>query len=187
MLYKAKVDKDLNVKSCQIIGKGDIFGYILVNTYFVDNSGFGDISEPALTFNHFLNHVKAGYYYGIKEAGQFQVYISEYKKVLSRKENFSAQGIANSKLISKSCRIINYLNGDFTVKLYATDIFKKVGNKIILNAGGYKTSTTKARINQFLGKYKFNIYQKAGIWYIKNLSNDKIKDIEFIDNIELDI
>ena len=187
MLYKAKTDKDLGVKSCKIVGNDNILGYDLIETYFVDSSGWGTECEIALTFNNFLNKVKAGFYYGIKEAGQFQVYIGEYKKVLSRKENFTAQGIANSKLISKTCRIINYLNGDIVVKLYSTDIFKKVGYKIILNSGGYQTSTTKARINQFLGKYRFNVYQKAGVWYIKNLSNDKIKDIEFFDNIELDI
>jgi hypothetical protein len=187
MLYKAKVDKDINVKSCQIVGNGDIFGYVLVETYFVDNSGFGDSGEPALIFNDFLNYVKAGYYYGIKEAGHFQVYIGEYKKVLTRKENFSAQGIVNSKLISKSCRIINFINGDLTVKLYTTDILKKIGNKIILNSGGFKTSTTKERINQFLGNYGFKVYQQAGTWFINNSRNDKIKDVEFIDGIELAI
>jgi len=187
MLYKAKTDKDLGVKSCKIVGNDNILGYDLIETYFVDSSGWGTECEIALTFNNFLNKVKAGFYYGIKEAGQFQVYIGEYKKVLSRKENFAEQGIANSKLISKSCRIINYLNGNLTVKLYSTDIFKLIGNKIILNSGGYQTNTTKARINQILGNYGYNVYQQAGTWYIKNLINDKIKDIEFIDNIELDI
>ena len=83
MLYRAKSDGDVGVKSCKVVGRGEIFGYELVNTYFVDNSGFGDRGEPALIFVDFLNKVKAGYYYGIKEAGQFQVYIGEYKKITS--------------------------------------------------------------------------------------------------------
>jgi len=137
MLYKAKVDKDINVKSCQIVGKGDILGYDLIETYFVDNSGWGTRGESALIFEDFLNHVKAGYYYGIKEAGKFQVYIGEYKKVLSRKENFTAQGIANSKMISKSCRIINYLNGDIVKACYRVN--RQGGLDIILVVDTDKT------------------------------------------------
>ena len=83
MLYKAKSNEDIGVKSCKVIGNGDIFGYELVNSYFVDNSGLGCYDEPALTFEKFLNKVRAGYYYGIKEAGQFQVLIGEYKKLTS--------------------------------------------------------------------------------------------------------
>ena len=81
MLCKAKTDKDLGVKACKVVGNGDIKGYELVNTFFVDSSGFGGDSEPALTFPRFLDKVRAGYYYGIKEVGQFQVYIGEYKKI----------------------------------------------------------------------------------------------------------
>jgi hypothetical protein len=78
-MYKAIKDGDEGVKSCPKINK-KVKGYKLLNEYFVDNSGWGTDREPALTFNQFLNKVKAGLYYGITSIGQFQVYIGEYKK-----------------------------------------------------------------------------------------------------------
>lgn len=76
---KAHTDKDKNVfKSPQT--KESIKGYTITNRFFVDNSGFGTESESALTPNQFLNNVRAGFYYGITSVGQFQVYITEFKK-----------------------------------------------------------------------------------------------------------
>jgi len=80
LLYKAISDKDGNVFSCPATTK-KIKGYKLVNSYFVDNSGFGTDDEPALTPANFLNKVRAGYFYGIISQGQFQVYIGEFKKL----------------------------------------------------------------------------------------------------------
>jgi len=47
----------------------------------VDNSGFGSDDETALTPANFLAKVRAGFFYGIIEQGQFQVYIGEFKKL----------------------------------------------------------------------------------------------------------
>jgi len=180
MLYKAKIDGDIGVKTCKIIGRGIPLGFEKTADFFVDNSGLGDRSEPALVFVDFLAKVKAGRYYAITEVGQFQVYIAEFIKI-SKKVVYEAQGIARSRLVSKSCRVIYYLNGDKTIRLYTTDIVQFKGNKITLNANGYQTVTTKARMNEFL-PVGIRIYQKAGVWYI----DDKGKKIEFFDGIELE-
>jgi hypothetical protein len=55
-------------------------GWKLVNTYFVDSSGFGQVGEPALTFGQFIEKMKVGLGYAIIEAGQFQVRIGEFEK-----------------------------------------------------------------------------------------------------------
>jgi hypothetical protein len=81
MLYRAKINGDIGVKGCKVVGTGDIFGYELLQNFFVDNSGLGSDSEPALPFHTFLTQVKEGLYYGIRDVGQFQVNIGEYKKV----------------------------------------------------------------------------------------------------------
>jgi hypothetical protein len=181
MLYRAKTDKDLGVRGCKVIGRDIPLGYELTETFFVDNSGFGVEGEGALTFNKFLDKVKAGRYYAITETGQFQVYIAEFKKIAKpRAEIYQEQGILNSKLISKSCRVTNYINGDKTIKLYATDILQFKGDKIILNSGGYKTTTTKTRINQFLPN-DIRIYQKNYQWSI----DYRGQILEFNDRIEL--
>jgi hypothetical protein len=177
-MYKAKVNGDIGVKGAKVIGNQIPLGYKKTADFFVDNSGLGSESELAYTFDGFLKEVKAGYYYGISEVGQFQVYISEFKKV-SRAIAYKEQGIESSKLISKSCRVTKYNNGDLTVKLYATDILQIKSGKIILSSGGYKTVTTKARINQF---FSGKVYQKNGNWFIDY--GDK-KAIEFFDGIEL--
>ena len=79
-MYRAKIDGDVEVSKCPIVyGKGEV-GYELIEEFFVDNSGIGGDSESALTFQQFLNHVKKGRYYGIRNVGRFQVYIGEYKK-----------------------------------------------------------------------------------------------------------
>jgi hypothetical protein len=79
--YIARCDKDENVLRCPDLGYYLPDGWDRSELYFVDNSGFGSESEPALTINQFLNKVKQGFGYAIYEAGQFQVYIQEYKKV----------------------------------------------------------------------------------------------------------
>ena len=185
MLYRAKENGDLGVKACKVIGDNIPLGYEKTEDFFVDNSGFGADGESALTFNQFLSKVKIGLYYGIREAGQFQVYIREFKKISKpRAEIYKEQGIKQSKLISKSCRVTEYLNGDKTIKLYATDILQFKGDKIILSSGGYKTVTTKARINEFLEDKGFKVYQKSGEWFIDNGATEHIK---FFDGIELSI
>jgi len=47
--------------------------------YFVDSSGFGSVGELALTFAQFVRQVELGYGYAIISAGQFQVYVAQYK------------------------------------------------------------------------------------------------------------
>lgn len=53
----------------------------LIDNYFVDSSGFGAENESALSVRQFLDKLKVGYGYAIIEAGQFQVYVGEFKRV----------------------------------------------------------------------------------------------------------
>jgi hypothetical protein len=93
MLYRAKSNGDLGVKGCKVIGDITPLGYEITGCFFVDNSGFGQEGEGALTFEQFLKEVKAGYFYGIREVGQFQVKINEFKRIAkSRAEIFAEQG-----------------------------------------------------------------------------------------------
>jgi len=72
------VDKLRNIKH---IGDYRPNGFELVNTFFVDSSGLGGADEPAMTFGQLIEIVRGDRYYAIIEAGQFQVYIGEFKKV----------------------------------------------------------------------------------------------------------
>lgn len=53
----------------------------LIDEFFVDSSGFGQLSEPALTIKEFYAKVKAGLGYAVIEEGQFQVFIGVFKKI----------------------------------------------------------------------------------------------------------
>ena len=59
-------------------------------------------------------------------------------------------------------------NGDFVIRLYGTDILTyHPDDTITINTGGYRTVTTKARINAFLSP-KAELYAKRGKWYIRS-------------------
>jgi len=96
-------------------------------------------------------------------------------------ESKSDNVIATQK-ISKSARVTKYKSGKIIIKLYNTDIAIIDKDKIILNSGGYRTHTTKARINQFLPS-SISLFQKGYNWYIRQ--GQDVKD--FFDGIVLSI
>lgn len=184
VLYKAIKNGDEGVFKCKNIGETCPLGYEKVNSYFVDNSGFGTDGEMALTAGRFLAQVKEGLYYGITSIGQFQVYIAEFKKIAkSRKDIYKNAGITSSKLVKRNTRLTEYIDGRRVLRLHNTDIITWTADgKIILNTGGWHTHTTKARLNEFLPDY-IRVYQKNLSWYIiKN--NDYTNKIEFKDGIQ---
>lgn len=78
--YVAEVDGDEGVRAMPNLGSYKPKGWRKVTEYFVDNSGFGAEGEAALTYRQFLKHVIEGYGYAITGVGQFQVYITKYKR-----------------------------------------------------------------------------------------------------------
>lgn len=70
-----------------------------------------------------------------------------------------------AKIIDRNTLKIEYNNGNTAIRLHDTDIVTFSGDKIILNSGGWRTSTTKDRINKFAPVY---IHQTKGLWYIDN-------------------
>ena len=56
-------------------------GFELVDTHFVDSSGWGTEGGSAISQDDFFAKVIPGRGYGVVEAGQFQIHIGEFKKV----------------------------------------------------------------------------------------------------------
>ena len=57
-------------------------GYKLIDTWFVDKSGFGAPDEPAMCQSEMFMKIRengAGYGYGMIEEGQFQCYVGVFK------------------------------------------------------------------------------------------------------------
>ena len=56
-------------------------GWELVDEFFCDSSGFGRDDEAALSGSQFLEKCEAGYGYAITQAGQFQVYVGQFRRM----------------------------------------------------------------------------------------------------------
>ncbi|MCK5604432.1 hypothetical protein KAR91_21255 [Candidatus Pacearchaeota archaeon] len=77
------------------------------------------------------------------------------------------------------------INGDsFAVRLHATDIVTyKPDGTIVLNSGGWRTVTTKERINTFS---PVNLWQEKGVWYLGKWSAKKLDRIIYADKMTVD-
>jgi hypothetical protein len=73
------------------------------------------------------------------------------------------------------------------VTYHSTVIVEAVpGKGFRLNSGGYRTSTTKTRMNQASNEYGlgFSVFQKAGKWYVDlPFSDGKGKTVPFVDGM----
>ena len=66
-------------------------------------------------------------------------------------------------------KIIKADNGDIKVRYHNTDVVTFNKNEITLDTGGWKTVTTKKRMNQVSEQYDlgYHVYQKHGEWYVE--------------------
>lgn len=74
------------------------------------------------------------------------------------------------------------------VKMYSTNIvvLDKQANTVTLNTNGWKTSTTKAAINNALKQLGSRLYikQTKGVWYIQGM---ELKNVVFIDGMSFSL
>ena len=88
-----------------------------------------------------------------------------------------------------------YLNNTIDIRLHFTDIYRiegrhNVGDEfahsvITLNAGGYRTVTTKDRINRFL-PLGFRLVQRNWNWIIQEMEDGTYRDRElFHDGMQI--
>lgn len=78
---------------------------------------------------------------------------------------------------------LSELSGEETViKLYNTNVVTFNAHRIMLNTGGWKTVTTKQRMNQASDEYDlgFTVFQRQGMWFV-SFNGDEA--IPFIGNI----
>lgn len=154
----------------------ELQGYTLVDELFVDSSGFGADNEPALTQSQFEKEITAllkehGRLHAfITGAGQFQVYVGLFKK----------ERLSKVKKIANNTYKIDTPDG-YIIRLHNTDIVTVHGNSITLNSGGWKTKTTKERINDHIApRY---ISQKNYEWTVIDPINDTTTP--FIDHMSI--
>jgi hypothetical protein len=86
------------------------------------------------------------------------------------------QGVeaVTSKVIGSNTVEYTKANGDRVIRLHHTDIVTvRANGDIILNSGGWRTSTTKDRMNCKV-IYPWRIYQMNKIWYVHTGDNKHV-------------
>lgn len=73
--------------------------------------------------------------------------------------------VKTSKRIANNTLKIEYNDGTTAIRLHNTNVVTFAGKKIILNSDGWRTSTTKDRINTYSPA---KISQNKGLWYLDN-------------------
>ena len=76
--------------------------------------------------------------------------------------------VEKSKLIDNSTLLIDYKDGTKAIRFHNTDILSEKDGVLTLNSGGWRSRTTKDRINQYAKKLQGipYIWQKNHQWYI---------------------
>ncbi len=75
-------------------------------------------------------------------------------------------------------------DGSYGIRLHVTQVIKFYPDKTVFDSGGYRTVTTKARINEFSC---IGLWQEKGIWYCSvNNCYTKTERVVFTDGIEFD-
>lgn len=97
------------------------------------------------------------------------------------------EGVESAKIVANNTLCIDYEDGRRAWRLHRTDIVTLLPNgNYVLNSGGWRTPTTKDRINKyFLGG---QVYQMDGAWYISKgyrWDDDSREHVDFFDGIEL--
>lgn len=92
--------------------------------------------------------------------------------------------MAQMHIVGKTHTTVATSDGVLQCTYHSTVVAKKDSIGIItLNSGGWKTNTTKVRMNQFSNQYcggLFQVFQKNGEWFVK-VGNEVKK---FFDGIE---
>lgn len=86
---------------------------------------------------------------------------------------FAAQtfmGGKTDKILCNNTRM-QEIDGNFHVFYHGHDIAKFTPNHVVVNSCGYRTYTTKERLNQLIPS-RFTLYQKNFVWYVWDREND---------------
>lgn len=113
------------------------------------------------------------------------VKLSDYDHLKNYKTADRALGDKNSKTIGNNTELVRRNDGSIVVELHGHGIVKYLPEhhgRIRLSSAGYRTSTTKDRINRYTPS-NVSVVQRQGVWYLKENSRKQ----EFYDGIEVTV
>ncbi len=76
--------------------------------------------------------------------------------------------MARSDKVGKTATKISTISGRTAVKYHATEVVVFDENTVTLNSGGWRTATTKSRMNQTANQFNlpFQVFQKKHNWFV---------------------
>lgn len=86
----------------------------------------------------------------------------DVKSALKTATNFL--GTKTRRKIAHNTYLLN-TNGVITIRLHNTDVLTIAKDKLVLNSGGYRTHTTKGRLNDLLPP-GYSLCAENGLWYL---------------------
>ena len=99
----------------------------------------------------------------------------------TKSEAFNGEAPQSSRKINNNTFSYNDGSSQKVIRLHNTDIMHFQDNgSIMLDSGGWRTVTTKARMNEYLPSY-YQVYQKNYTWYV----SDGLGSIPFYDGMTL--
>lgn len=97
--------------------------------------------------------------------------------------------MTQTRRLSKNNTKVMHNGLGMTVILHDTIIIQlRIDGTLILDSGGWRTATTKTRMNQFANEHcggRFHVYQKKGEWYVRFPYLEWREDIPFEDGMEI--
>lgn len=90
----------------------------------------------------------------------------KYEDLLKMLKKRETKKLANNTyIVRKEANVL-------AIRLHSTDILTyHPDGRIVVDSGGYKRVTTKARINEYLGGGRPSISQRQGVWYWEHFQN----------------
>ena len=95
----------------------------------------------------------------------------------------TARNKTKGKPIANNTRLYERHDNNYEIRLHGNVIMIIRKDCIIPLDGGWKTVTTKERLNRYL-PYRFYVYQKDWVWYIEH--GDAIYEFDNIHSIDND-
>lgn len=77
--------------------------------------------------------------------------------------------MATQQKIGSHCTTVRQTAGVLSVVYHATEVVRAAADRITLDSGGYRTATTKTRMNQASNQYDlcFSVFQRGGTWFVR--------------------
>lgn len=96
--------------------------------------------------------------------------------------------MANQRHIGTTATSIMVTNGRITVAYHQTIVVERVNGIITLDSGGWRTATTKTRMNQASNQYGlgFHVWQRDHKWYVTTATDPHSGiDTPFYDGMQI--